>query len=238
MHRYHRVLLPQHAGANTAELLHVGTNAENQPHVDTHGSHVGSRLARNPDSSQALLGIPIKQFTFVGRSHAQLSLHGRRNRRALEACTGEHFHGPQQLGLAVNWSVKPADSYVLLTRALLGFDQPRRSVNAHQQIPGHFRIQCSAVSSLLTLQNALDPRHNLMGRRVARLVQVDHTILEILVQFSVKRRRSIRHRREMSRAYVQLVIVLQQQRPVRRVNGLVLLGRLNGDILFNQLSFL
>mmetsp|Transcript_59041 Transcript_59041/g.129327 ORF Transcript_59041/g.129327 Transcript_59041/m.129327 type:complete len:285 (+) Transcript_59041:438-1292(+) len=187
VHRNHRVLLPEHSGANTSKLLHVRPDSQDQTHVNAHGSYVGPGLTRNPDGGQALLGIPIQQLALIGRSHTQLSLHSRRNRRALETCTGQHFHGPKQLGLAVHWTVKPANCHVFLSRALLCLHQPRRPVDTDQQITRHFRIQRSTVSGLLPLQNSLNPRDDLMGRRVARLIQIDNTILEVLVQFAVER---------------------------------------------------
>lgn len=59
------------------------------------------------------------------------------------------------------------------TCALLGLDQSRGSIHAHDQTAGDLRVERSAVTRLLHPQDPPDPRHHLVRRRVRRFVQVD-----------------------------------------------------------------
>ena len=57
-------------------------------------------------------------------------------------------------------------------------------------------------------QDALDPGDDLVRGRIDRLVQVDAARLDILVDGPIERRRTVRQRRVVVRADVQLVKVL------------------------------
>ena len=50
-------------------------------------------------------------------------------------------------------------------------------LNANNEATCDFRIEGSTVTSLLDLQNLLDPGNDFVRRRVARLVEVDDTVV-------------------------------------------------------------
>ena len=53
--------------------------------------------------------------------------------------------------------VQAHDRDVLLPRALLRLNQPRRAVDADDQAPGDLRVEGAAVAGLLHAQNPPDP---------------------------------------------------------------------------------
>lgn len=62
--------------------------------------------------------------------------------------------------------MKPREADVLLSGALLGLDQARRPVDAHDQASRHLRVERAAVPGLLHAKDTLDPRHNLQGSSI------------------------------------------------------------------------
>ena len=66
-----------------------------------------------------------------------------------------HSHLLHPLGLDA--LVQPVDGDVLLARALLRLDQPRRTLHAHDQAASHLRVKRARVARLLHAQDALDP---------------------------------------------------------------------------------
>lgn len=61
------------------------------------------------------------------------------------------------------------------TCTLLGLDQPRGPVHAHDEASRHLGVQGAAVARLLHAQDAPYPGNHLMRRRIGRFVQVDET---------------------------------------------------------------
>ena len=61
----------------------------------------------------------------------------------------------------------------LRTGALLGLDEPRGALHAHDQAARDLGVQGPAVARLLHPQDPADPGHHLVGGGVGRLVQVD-----------------------------------------------------------------
>lgn len=62
------------------------------------------------------------------------------------------------------------------TGALLGLDEARGTVDAHNEAARHLGVEGAAVTRLFGTQDPAHPRNNLVRRRVRGLVQVDHTI--------------------------------------------------------------
>ena len=62
------------------------------------------------------------------------------------------------------------------TGALLGLDEARGAVDAHDEAARHLGVEGAAVARLFGTQDPAHPRHNLVRRRVRGLVQVDHAI--------------------------------------------------------------
>lgn len=99
-----------------------------------------------------------------------------------------------------------------------------------QTLTGGFRIQCARMASFLHLQDALDPCDDLVRARIRRLVQIDVARLDVLLDVTIERRRTARQRRVVIGANVQLVEVLQQQRPLRGVQLADLVRRLDLEV--------
>ena len=64
------------------------------------------------------------------------------------------------------------------------------------------------MTSLLDLQNLLDPGNDFMGRRVGRLIEVDNTVMLELVNGSLVRRESTGEGSEMAGFHVEFLEVL------------------------------
>lgn len=97
---------------------------------------------------------------------------------------------------------------------------------ARASLTRDFGIQRAGVACLLHLEDFLDPGHHLVGAGVRRLVQVDEASLHVLFDVAVQGRRSVRQRSVVVGTDVQLVEVLQEQRPLRGVQ----LGDLGGGL--------
>lgn len=111
-------------------------------------------------------------------------------------------------------------------------------------------IEGARVASLLHLQDALDPRDDLVRTRIGRFVQIDVARLDVLLDVAVERGRAKRQRCVVIGADVQLVKVLEQQRPLGRlefgnlvrgfdeeVAGLLNFAQIVDRFLFDLLGF-
>ena len=97
---------------------------------------------------------------------------------------------------------------------LLAFHQPRRSINADNEVPGDLGIECTTMSRFLTAHDPLDPRDNFMRARITRLIKVDDTVLQVLLERSLERAVSSRDGRVVTTPHMQFIVCLEQQRPV------------------------
>lgn len=76
------------------------------------------------------------------------------------------------------------------------------------------RIQCTRVASLLHLQYLLDPCYNLVRTGVGGLIEIDKTSFNVFFDVAVQRRGTMCQRCVVVGAYVKLVKVFKQQRPL------------------------
>eukprot|EP00128_Syssomonas_multiformis_P013854 Colp12_sorted_trinity150504_noHs@23833 len=166
------LLLRQDARAHAAQLLHVASGAREQTQVHAQRTDVGAGLAGHPEHAQVAGGVVLEHLGLVDRADAQLALHGRDERRALEQSSGEGVHGLVQLAGVLQGTVESHDTDVLLTGALLGLHQAGGAVNADDQAASHLGIQSATVAGLLHSHDALDPRNHLVTTRVGGLVEV------------------------------------------------------------------
>lgn len=160
------VVFAKSAGADTSELLHVTTDAEQEAEVDAEGSDVGAGLARDPEDGQAALVVELEQLGLVDGAHTELTLDSGDERRALEEGTGEGFEGFGKGGFAFDLVVETKDADVLLTGALLGLDESGGSVNANGETARDFGVQGAAVARLFALEDATNPGDDFVGGRV------------------------------------------------------------------------
>ena len=124
--------------------------------------------------------------------------------------------------------MEPVNADVLLAGALLRLDEPRGPVDADDEASCHLGIKGPGVAGFFDAENPLDPSDHLVRARVCRLVEVENAALDVLRQRALQRGRSEGQRGVVVGANVELVEVLEQQRPVGGVKGLgVDLGRLD-----------
>jgi hypothetical protein len=187
--------------------------------VDAERTDVRARLARHAEDREVPLVVELDERVRVDGTHAQLALDRRDEGRALEEGASERLETGEELALALQRAVQPQHRHVLLARALLRLDQTRRTVDAHNQAASHLGVEGARVAGLLDAEYAADPRDHLVRRRVCRLVQVDHAVLEVLLQRPLERRVPRGDGRVVARAHAELVVILEQQRPLGRCGG-------------------
>lgn len=74
------------------------------------------------------------------------------------------------------------------------------------------------MTGLFDTENPLNPGDNLMRRRISRLVEVHDTVLDVLGERSFQRRVAGRKRSVVAGTNVELVVVFEENRPLRSVN--------------------
>lgn len=141
---------------HSSQLLHVGTDTEQQSEMDTECSDVGSGLAAHPKNAKLPLVVKLVQLALVDGSDTQLSLDGRDEWRALEEGTGEGLESTRKLSLASReLVVQPDDADVLFSGTLLRLDETGSAVNADDETAGNLGIEGSTVARLLDSSDTL-----------------------------------------------------------------------------------
>mmetsp|Transcript_81043 Transcript_81043/g.212769 ORF Transcript_81043/g.212769 Transcript_81043/m.212769 type:complete len:499 (-) Transcript_81043:21-1517(-) len=219
VHGAHELVLVEDARAHAAKLLHVGPDAQHQAQVNAHRTDVRARLAVDVEDSHVPLLVVLHQLRLVDRADAQLALHRRDHRRPLEEGPRELVEGLLHLGSAAGVRVEAGDGHVLLSGRLLSLDEARGAVQAHKQAPGDLGIERAGVAGLLAVHDALDPGHHLVGGGVDRLVQVQDAVEAVGIKGPAQGRAAVGQGRVVARAHEQLPVVLQEQRPLRGVDG-------------------
>lgn len=136
-------------GADTAQLLHVAADTEEETQVDAQGTDVGTGLAADPEDTQVAVVVELDELALVDGSDTELALDGGDQGRALEEGTGQGLEGAGELGLAAGeLVVKADDGNVLLTGTLLGLDEAGGAVDADNQAAGNLGIEGTTVTSL------------------------------------------------------------------------------------------
>mmetsp|Transcript_24263 Transcript_24263/g.52200 ORF Transcript_24263/g.52200 Transcript_24263/m.52200 type:complete len:369 (+) Transcript_24263:459-1565(+) len=218
VHRHHVVLLAHDARTHAAQLLHVTAHSQQEAHMNAERSHVSTSLAGDPKEDQVPLLVVLDELGLVDGSDSELALDGGDEGRSLEERASERLESFGDLRLSpLDLVVELGDADVLLSGALLRLDEPRRPVDAHDEVARDLGVQGAAVPGLLHPQHALEPSHDLVRGRVSRLVEVHHTIADVLLQWALQRGVARGDRGVMPRPHVQLVVVLQQQRPFGRI---------------------
>ena len=165
------------------------------------------------------LVVVLDEVAVVNRTDAELTLDGRDERRALEERTSERLDRARELALALDRRVQADEADVLLSRRLLRLDKPSRAVDADDEAPRDLWVQRARVAGLLDAKDAAEPGHDLVRRRVRGLVQVDHTVPDVLLDLALERGAARRNRRVVTRAHVERVVVAQEQGPLRGVEA-------------------
>ena len=71
----------------------MSSTAEEQAEVDAQRSDVGTGLAIDPEHGKVALGIELEQLALIDGAHAQATLDGRHQRRALEQRSRQGLDG-------------------------------------------------------------------------------------------------------------------------------------------------
>ena len=214
VHRDHGGVLHQRAGADTAELLHVSSTAEQVTEMHAKGTDVGASFAVNPHDTHVTSFVVLNELQLVDGANSELLLDSRDQGRALEASSGEGVEGLLKLLGLVELGVQLEDSNVFLAGALLGLDEAGGVVDAGDQAASDFGVEGARVASLLNLKDLLHPGNDLVGGGVGGLVQVDDSVVLEHVDGPVGGRIAAREGREVGGLDVEFVEVLKRVRIV------------------------
>lgn len=136
-------------GAHTTQLLHVGTDTEQQTQVHTQGTDISTSLAADPENTEVAVVVELDELALVDGSDTELTLDGRDQGRALEQSTSQGLEGAGELSLATGQLVVEADdSNVFLSGTLLRLNETGSAVNADNQASSDLGIEGTAVTSL------------------------------------------------------------------------------------------
>lgn len=193
------------------------TNTQQQTQVDTKRSDVGSGLTADPEDGKVTIVVEFNELGFVDGPNTKLTLDGRDQRWTLEQGSSQRLDGAGELLRILELLVKTKDGNILLTSTLLRLDKTGSTVNADDQASCHLGVKGTTVTGLLDTENASEPRDNFVRGRVGRLVEVDHTRLDVALQVTFQGRATVRDRGEVRAADEKLVVVLEEQRPVGSV---------------------
>lgn len=110
--------------------------------------------------------------------------------------------------LVIEGRVEARNADVLLTGALLRLDEARSTLDAHDERARDLGVKGAAVASLLDLQDAADPRDDLVRGGVRGLVQVDDAVANVIVERALEGGVAIGQRSVVASAHVELIVVL------------------------------
>lgn len=74
------------------------------------------------------------------------------------------------------------------------------------------------MASLFDTQNAFNPGDDLVGRWVSGFVEIDDAVPDVVDERALERGVTVGKRRVVSGSYIEAVVVLQENRPLRGVD--------------------
>ena len=227
VHRHHAVVLRDVARAHATQLLHVTARAQQQTQVHAQRTDVRARLAAHPEHAQLVLRVVLDHLAVVDAADTQLALHGSDQRRTLEQRARQLLQRLLQLDLVVDGVVQADDRHVLLTRALLALHQSRGTVDTDDQAARDLRVQRTAVTGSLAAEDLLYPGDDFVGGGISGFVEVDASIAireveterlrNVLLDGTIQRRIAHGNGSVVVGAHIQFVVVLEEKRPLARV---------------------
>jgi hypothetical protein len=149
----------------------VGADTKEHTEVDAEGTDVGTGLDVHAEDGESASLVKVEELRRVDGTDTELTLDGRDEGRALEESTSESLETADNVGL-LDLAVEAGDGDISLTGTLLGLDETRRAVKAHDQAASDLGVKGTRTTSLLNLEDTLDPADNLVARRVGGLVEV------------------------------------------------------------------
>lgn len=91
MHSNDIIILIQRSTSDPSQFLHMPTDTQQQPEMNTQSSNVRPCFARDPEDGQMALIVKFNELAFVNCSDTKLSLDSRDQRRSLEQSTSKRF---------------------------------------------------------------------------------------------------------------------------------------------------
>lgn len=232
----HQVIIFGHAATpGSAQFLHVSSHSQKQTNVDAESSHVGSSLAGNTEDTKSLLGVILEQLRLIDGPDTEFSLDSGDLRRFLEETASEGIEDVFELDLTIDGAVQPDDADVLFTRSLLGFGQSGGSLETDDEAAGDLGIEGARVAGLLNIQDLLDPGDDFVGAGIGGLVEVDDTVLQVLLEGPLERGVSGGDGSVVSGEDIHEMVVFEQQWPLLRPDARALLGRPDHVLLLHHL---
>ena len=185
--------------------------SEQVTQVDTLGTDVGTSLAREPEDSQVTLVVVLDELSLVDGAHTELLLDSRDKGGSLEAWASQGVEGLLELLHVVELGVELHDGNVLLTSGLLGLDESGGVVDANDEATSDLGVQSTGVTSLVHVEDLLDPSDDLVRGGVGWLVKVDDTVLLEHINWSVGWRVTTWERSKVGSLHVQLLVILPKR---------------------------
>lgn len=154
------VVLREDTRADTAELLHVGTDTEEHTEMDTvslakccahfsaispKGTDVGSGLTLDGEDGKTPLLVKVEELVAVDGTDTELTLDGRDKRGALEEGAGEGLEALDDIVL-LNSSVEAGNGDVGLSGTLLGLDETGSAVEADNKTSSNLGVEGSRTT--------------------------------------------------------------------------------------------
>lgn len=150
MQRDHPLALIHSSAPDTAQLLHVGTNTEQQSQMHTQSSDVCTSLTAHPEHAQLPFIIELVELALMDRSDTQLTLDGGNQGRSLEQGSSKGLKGARKLRLtAWNLVMKSDNTDVFFSGTLLRLDETGSAVDTDNETASDFGVEGSAVAGLL-----------------------------------------------------------------------------------------
>jgi hypothetical protein len=194
-------------------------DAEQQAKVDAERPDIGPGLAGDPEHGEVPVGVVLEQLALVDGPHPELALDGGDERGPLEHGAGERLERAGDAGGVGDGGVEARDADVLLAGALLRLDEAGGAVDADDEVAGDLGVERAAVAGLVDAEEALDPGDDLVRGGVGGLVEVDDAVAEVLGDGALERRVAGGERGVVAGADVEAVVVLEEERPCRGVEG-------------------
>lgn len=115
--------------------------------------------------------------------------------------------------------MEPGHAHVLFPGPLLRFHEPGRPIDADNEVSGDFGVEGTGVTRFLDPEDPFDPGHDLVGKRVRGLIEVEDTVPDVLGERALEGGETRGERGVVSCAYVEAVVVLEEDRPLGGVEG-------------------
>ncbi|PON66899.1 hypothetical protein PanWU01x14_106850 [Parasponia andersonii] len=126
--------------------------------------------------------------------------------------------------------MQPSNTDVLFPGTLLRLDEPGGSVNTDNEVPGDLGIQGTTVTRFLDTEDPFYPSDDLVRRWIGWFIKIHDTVPDVLGERALERGVTGGKRSVVSGPYIEAIVVLEEDRPLRSVNGGSVALRLDHEI--------